>query len=83
MSWYTASTGNHQGLIIDEADGRNVAVAYDKADAPLIAAAPALLFALQELLDYVRDNSAATGYRRRSSFRQAEEAINQAKEEPK
>lgn len=41
--WYEAKTGNHQGLIIDENDGRNVAVAYDKADAPLLAAAPELL----------------------------------------
>jgi hypothetical protein len=46
MNWYTASTGNHQGLVIDEETGRNVAVAYDKKDASLIAAAPALLAAL-------------------------------------
>lgn len=42
-AWYEASTGNHQGLIIEETTGRNVAVAYDKADAPLIAAARELL----------------------------------------
>jgi hypothetical protein len=51
--WYVASTGNHQGLIIDETDGRNVATAYDKADAPLIAAAPELLEALQACLEGV------------------------------
>jgi hypothetical protein len=46
-TWYEAKTGNHQGLVIEEATGRNVAVAYDKADAPLIAAAPKLLAALK------------------------------------
>lgn len=46
VEWHVASMGNHQGLIID-ANGHNVAVAYDKTDAPLIAAAPELLKALQ------------------------------------
>lgn len=41
--WYEAKTGNHQGLIVSEANGANVAVTYDKADALLIAAAPELL----------------------------------------
>lgn len=50
MTWYTAETGNHQGLVIEEATGRNVAVAYDKADAPLIAAAAAMLAELQRLV---------------------------------
>lgn len=40
--WYAAKTGNHQGLVIDEA-GINIAVAYDKKDANLLAAAPDLL----------------------------------------
>jgi hypothetical protein len=56
-TWYVASTGNHQGLILSEKDGRNVAVAYDKADAPLIGAAPDLLEALRAtekaISDYV------------------------------
>jgi hypothetical protein len=30
--WYEAKTGNHQGLIISEATGENVAVTYDKRD---------------------------------------------------
>lgn len=42
-AWHETSTGNHQGLIIDEETGKNIAVCYDKADAPLIAAAPKLL----------------------------------------
>jgi hypothetical protein len=47
--WYAAKTGNHQGLVIEEGTGRSVAVAYDKSDAPLLAAAPKLLSALQRL----------------------------------
>ena len=48
--WHVASTGNHQGLIISET-GENIAVAYDKANAPLIAAAPKLLAALEAFLE--------------------------------
>lgn len=40
--WYTACTGNHQGLICSYT-GENIAVAYDKKDAPIITAAPGLL----------------------------------------
>ena len=44
--WYgKEQSGSEQGLIIDEENGRNVAVAYDKRDTALIAAAPALLAA--------------------------------------
>ncbi len=49
-TWYVGKTGNHQGLVISEADGRNVAVTYDSKDAPLVASAPALLEALRALL---------------------------------
>ncbi|HUV97291.1 MAG TPA: hypothetical protein VMV98_07455 [Acidobacteriaceae bacterium] len=47
MSWYTTKGSMGQGLVIDEADGRNVAVAYDEKDAPLLAAAPDLVRALR------------------------------------
>lgn len=53
--WYVANPGNHQGLIIEEGTGRNVAIAYDKADAPFLAAAPELLEALEGLLAHVID----------------------------
>lgn len=53
-TWYTAETGNHQGLIIDEQTGANIAVTYDKAHAPLIAAAPELLAALEGLRNACR-----------------------------
>jgi hypothetical protein len=42
--WYTSGTGNHQGLVISEATGDNVAVTYNgDADAKLISAAHELL----------------------------------------
>lgn len=59
--WHVAKTGNHQGLIVDD-DGRNIAVAYDSADAPLIASAQELLDACKELLELAkgwRDDSIA------------------------
>ena len=28
--WYETGTGNHQGLVISESTGANVAVVYDK-----------------------------------------------------
>lgn len=44
--WNASGTGNHQGLVISEATGANVAVTYDgEADTDLIAAAPDLLAA--------------------------------------
>ena len=52
MNWYKASTGNHQGLIIEEKTGRNVAVSYDKEDADLIAAAPEMLEALRTCAEW-------------------------------
>lgn len=53
--WYAAKMGNdHQGLVIDEKTGVNIAVTYDKKDAPLVAAAPELWDALHDLLDIVQ-----------------------------
>ena len=48
-TWYEANTGNHQGLIIEEETGKNIAVSYDKEDARLIAAAPDLLEACKQI----------------------------------
>lgn len=45
--WYVVSTGNHQGLIVEETTGANIAATYNKHDAPLVAAAPELLEALE------------------------------------
>lgn len=58
-SWYEANMGNdHQGLVISESDGANIAVVYDKKNAPLIAAAPELLAALKLVVnsEYDRDD---------------------------
>jgi len=51
QSWYAPKSSNHQGVIVSEGDGRTVAVAYDKADAPLIAAAPELLEVVNRMLE--------------------------------
>lgn len=51
-NWYaTGSINNHdQALIIEEDTGRNVAVAYNMKDAPLLAASPKLRFVLESIL---------------------------------
>lgn len=46
--WYVANTGTHQGLIVEETTGKNIAVSYDKKDAPILAAAPKMLKALHQ-----------------------------------
>jgi hypothetical protein len=55
---YTSSTGNHQGLIVDENTGENVAVTYDKKDDEELVkrynAFPELLAALEGLLKATR-----------------------------
>ena len=42
-TWYEGNTGDHQGLVIDEQTGENIAVTYKKETAALISAAPELL----------------------------------------
>ena len=50
-NWYTMSKPDaRQGIIAEDSTGRSVAVSYDAKDAPLIAAAPELLAALEALL---------------------------------
>jgi hypothetical protein len=55
MIWHKANTSGGQGLVICEATGRNVAVTYDAADAPLVAAAPVMLAALKAAHQYMID----------------------------
>lgn len=54
--WYEAGTGNHQGLVISEATSANVAVAYDKKDGRLIAAAPDLYDALAWIVTFCAEH---------------------------
>lgn len=49
--WYSTDTSGGQALVIEEGTGRNVAVAYEAADAPLLAEAPAMLAALRGIMD--------------------------------
>lgn len=54
--WYRANTTNHQGLVVSEATGANVAVTYDDKDTNLIAVAPELLEQLQRAHRFLRKN---------------------------
>ena len=47
-NWYAGGTGD-QGTVIEESAGRTVAVTYQASDAPLAAAAPALLQLLRAI----------------------------------
>lgn len=48
-NWYVLSKAdNVQGIVADETTGATIAVTYDAKNAPLIAAAPELLEALEE-----------------------------------
>lgn len=50
--WYAKKAGNDfQGIVIEEATGRTVAVSYEAHDAALLAAAPDLLLAITRLAD--------------------------------
>lgn len=51
-TWYTNDTGNHQGLIIDENNGDNIAVTYDKKDAEPIVVLHNSTEELLEVLSY-------------------------------
>jgi hypothetical protein len=48
MAWYVTNTA-YQGLVIDNDTGANVAVVYDKANAPMIAQAPAMADVLRRV----------------------------------
>lgn len=83
-NWYVGKTGNHQGLIIDEQDGRNVAVSHRKEDAPLIAAAPELRAALEACLKDVATpiSDHPWAVQQRKAHEQARAAISKAGGQP-
>jgi predicted GNAT family acetyltransferase len=47
MKWYAQRSSGSQGIVINEADGRTVAVTYDMDDVVLVASAPELLTELR------------------------------------
>ena len=77
-SWYSHNTAGDQCVVVEDGTGRDVAVCYDRADGPLVAAAPRLLAALQNALNVMA--GVATGdlapIRRDSpAIREARDAI--------
>lgn len=82
MTWYEAKTGNHQGLIVDEATGENIAVSYEKENARLIAAAPRMYDALRLFVDWhdtlIKGNTKKISVQRMHRFVSiAQDAINE------
>jgi hypothetical protein len=73
--WYVSKTGNHQGLIVEDQTGVNIAVAYDKKHAALVAAAPALLDALARLVQCPDLCLDSLETETREAIRQADDAI--------
>lgn len=49
--WYSSNASSEQGLVIDEETGETIAIAMDAKHAPLIAAAPELMDALEKIAD--------------------------------
>ena len=48
--WYAANMGNDfQGLVVEEQTGKNIAVAYDKRDVHILAAAPAMYAVIKDM----------------------------------
>lgn len=61
MSWYAKNTSSGQGLVIDEKDGRTVAVAYDQKDTPLLAASEEMLSALEWFIEFCTEDELCNG----------------------
>ena len=84
MKWYAGNINDHQGLVADEDTGENIAVVYNKKNAPLIASAPALLEALKEIAKkegpFSTDQLTHAGNVIENMARIAEKAIHDVKE---
>jgi hypothetical protein len=61
MNYYARKSSGGQGIICDEDTGRTVAVVYDDKDMALLAAAPALLAALEYAMREVESYEQRTG----------------------
>ena len=57
MNWYSSKTDSHQGLVIDEDTGENIAVTFKKENAQLVASAPKLLKACKIALTAIEEAS--------------------------
>lgn len=83
--WYAKKGSNGQGIVIDEKTGANIAVAYDNAHVGLLAAAPAMLAALESIAEQAditpANPQAAMSYRLRMRD-EARAAIAAAKGQP-
>lgn len=77
--WYEADTGTHQGLVVSEVTGDNIAITYDKKHARLVAAAPELLDALEVLTKMNCDWTDGTAYVPVGWARKNREAIKEAR----
>ena len=77
-SWYSKPTSADQALIISEGDGADIAVVYDKANGPLLAAAPAMLAALKDTEEML--TSAARAFYVAGSRKALQEAFDGWKE---
>lgn len=61
-TWYEAKMGNdHQGLVVEETTGVNIAVVYDRKHTALLAAAPDMLAALKQAAAVYGDLRPADG----------------------
>lgn len=81
MPWYQSKASGGQGLVICEATGANIAVVYDKAHTPLIAAAPALLAAAE---DFIAELDSSGDFENWEGVKaKLRAAIQDAKEEPR
>ena len=77
--YHTNLEGPHdQALIIDEETGRNVAVVYDKKDAPLLAASADLLEACKMTLAEIRKRNQCQFWNKQWPV--LESAVNKAEE---
>ena len=55
--WYVANTCTHNGLVVEEKSGENIAVTYKKENARLIASAPELLKALMDIIKNIENDN--------------------------
>jgi hypothetical protein len=82
--WYDSSTSNHQGLIIAENTGENIAVAYDKKNAKILAASPVMFEACEhiewDLTRALHQDMKVSEFIKKECFKNLKSAISEATE---